>query len=76
MSKKVDFDLRLKMSYKPLWKMLVDKNMRKQDLRQAAKISATTMARLNSGDNVTTDVLLRICQVLECQIEEVCEVIE
>lgn len=76
MSKKVDFDLRLKMSYKPLWKMLVDKDMRKQDLRQAAKISATTMARLNSGDNVTTDVLLRICQVLECQIEEVCEVIE
>lgn len=76
MSKKVDFDLRLTMSYKPLWKMLVDKDMRKQDLRQAAKISATTMARLNSGDNVTTDVLLRICQVLECQIEEVCEVIE
>lgn len=76
MSKKVDFDLRLKMSYKPLWKMLVDKDMRKQDLRQAAKISATTMARLNSGDNVTTDVLLRICQVLGCQIEEVCEVIE
>lgn len=46
-----------------------------QDLREEAKLSSTTMARLNNGDNVTTDVLLRICQVLDCQIGDIVEVI-
>lgn len=49
--------------------------MLKQELREQAKLSSTTMARLNAGENVTTDVLLRICQVLDCQISDIAEVI-
>ncbi|MBG9244956.1 helix-turn-helix domain-containing protein [Corynebacterium belfantii] len=51
------------------------KDKLKQDLREEAKLSSTTMARLNNGDNVTTDVLLRICQVLSCQIGDIVQVI-
>nr|WP_239539066.1 helix-turn-helix transcriptional regulator [Arcanobacterium pluranimalium] len=58
-----------------MWKLLVDKDKLKQDLREEANLSSTTMARLNNGDNVTTDVLLRICQVLGCQIGDIVEVI-
>ncbi|QOQ39371.1 helix-turn-helix domain-containing protein [Trueperella pecoris] len=75
MSKRIEFDLHVKPSYKPLWKLLVDKDKLKQDLREEAKLSSTSMARLNNGDNVTTDVLLRICQVLDCQIGDIVEVI-
>lgn len=75
MSKRIQFNLEVRASYKPLWKLLVDKEKRKQDLREEAKLSSTTMARLNNGDNVTTDVLLRICQVLNCQIGEIVEVV-
>ncbi|OFK64234.1 transcriptional regulator [Corynebacterium sp. HMSC074A09] len=71
----MEFDLQVKASYKPLWKLLVDKEKLKQDLREEAKLSSTTMARLNNGDNVTTDVLLRICQVLNCQVGDIVEVI-
>lgn len=75
MSKRIEFDLQVRASYKPLWKLLVDKEKLKQDLREEAKLSSTSMARLNNGDNVTTDVLLRICQVLDCQIGDIVEVI-
>ncbi|EGT5575157.1 TPA: helix-turn-helix transcriptional regulator [Corynebacterium striatum] len=71
----MEFDLQVKASYKPLWKLLVDKEKLKQDLREEAKLSSTTMARLNNGDNVTTDVLLRICQVLNCQIGDIVTII-
>ncbi|AIG63534.1 hypothetical protein CATYP_01255 [Corynebacterium atypicum] len=71
----MEFDLQVKASYKPLWKLLVDKDKLKQDLREEAKLSSTTMARLNNGDNVTTDVLLRICQVLNCQVGDIVEVV-
>ena len=75
MSKKIDFDLQVAMSYKTLWKLLVDKELIKQDLKEQAKLSSITMGRLNAGDNVTTDVLLRICQALECQLSDIAEVI-
>ena len=75
MSKRIQFDFQVKASYKPLWKLLVDKDKLKQDLREEAKLSSTTMARLNNGDNVTTDVLLRICQVLNCQVGDIVEVV-
>lgn len=74
-SKRIEFDLQVRASYKPLWKLLVDKDKLKQDLKDEAKLSSTSMARLNNGDNVTTDVLLRICQVLDCQIGDIVEVI-
>lgn len=59
--------------YNKLWKLLIDKNMNKQDLRNATGISAATMAKLGKGENVNTEVLLRICKVLECDITEIME---
>lgn len=75
MSKRIELGLRVRAFYKPLWKLLVNKEKLKQDLREEAKLSSTTMARLNNGDNVTTDVLLRICQVLNCQIGDIVKII-
>lgn len=52
----------------------MDKDKLKQDLREEAKLTSTSMARLNNGDNVTTDVFLRIRRVLNCQIGDIVEV--
>ena len=60
-------------SYNKLWKILIDKKMNKQTLRKAANISSATMAKLSKGENVTTDVLVRICEVLNCDITEIME---
>ena len=62
---------KLKISYKPLWKTLIDKGMRKQDLREKAKVSASTIAKLGRDENVTTAVLVRICEALECGLGDV-----
>lgn len=62
---------KLKISYKPLWKTLIDKGMRKQDLRDKARISASTIAKLGRDENVTTAVLVRICEALECGLGDV-----
>ena len=75
MSKRNNFKLQVALSYKPLWKLLVDKDLLKQDLRQQAQLSSTSMARLNNGENIQTDTLLRICQVLGCQIGDIAEVV-
>lgn len=74
-SKRSEFDLYVKDSYKPLWKLLVDKERLKQDLRESAKLSSASMARISNGANLTTDVLLRVCPVLDCQIGDIVEVI-
>ena len=60
-------------SYNKLWKMLIDKNMNNQDLKEVAGISASSVAKLGRCDNVTTDVLLRICEALDCRIEDIIE---
>ena len=61
----------MRISYNKLWKMLIDKNMKKSDLREKAGISSASLAKLGKGDNITTDVLLRICEVMECRIEDI-----
>lgn len=63
-------------SYKKLWKLLIDRNMRKEDLRQQAKLSAGTIAKLGKDGNVTTEVLAKICDVLSCDIGDVCEIVK
>ena len=60
----------MRISYNKLWKMLIDKNMKKSDLREKAGISSASLAKLGKGDNITTDVLLRICKVMDCRILE------
>lgn len=61
-------------SYNKLWKLLIDKKMNKKDLRLAAGVSTAVIAKLGKGENVTTDVLLRICNVLNCDIADIMEV--
>jgi len=61
-------------SYNKLWKLLIDKKMNKKDLRLAAGVSTAVIAKLGKGDNVTTDVLLKICDVLNCDIADIMEI--
>ena len=62
-------------SYKKLWKLLIDKDMKKQDLRTAAHLSSSTVAKLTHGENVSTAVLLKICTALKCDIADIMEVV-
>lgn len=62
-----------KISYKKLWKLLIDKNMTKMDLKDAAGVSAASIAKLGKGGNITTDVLLKICNALDCRLEDIME---
>lgn len=63
-------------SYNKLWKLLIDKNMNKQDLREASGISSASVAKLGKGENITTEVLLRICTALDCDISDIMEVVK
>jgi len=65
----------MRISYNKLWKMLIDKNMKKSDLKEKAGISSASLAKLGKGDNITTDVLLRICEVMDCRIEDILETV-
>ena len=62
-------------SYNKLWKQLIDKKMTKTELRLAADISTTTLAKLGKDETVSMDVMLRICKVLECKIEDIVEIV-
>lgn len=62
-------------SYKKLWKLLIDKDMKKSDLITSAGISRYTINKLNRGDNVTTDVLVKICRVLNCTMDDIMEIL-
>jgi DNA-binding Xre family transcriptional regulator len=62
-------------SYKKLWKMLIDKELKKKELCKLANVSAYTLNKLNKGENVTTDILERICRVLECNIGDIVDVV-
>ena len=62
-------------SYKKLWHMLIEKDMTKQDLRAKSGISTASLAKLGKGENITTDVLVKICKAMECDIGDIMEVI-
>ena len=61
-------------SYKKLWKLLIDKNMNKRELKQLSGVSTASIAKLGIGKNITTDVLLKICKALRCDISDIMEV--
>ena len=63
-------------SYSKLWKLLIDKDMKKMDLAEQAKISGNTIAKMSKGENVTTDILVKICSTLKCNIEDIMEIVE
>ena len=60
-------------SYKKLWKLLIDRDMKKKDLCAAAGVSHASMAKLGKNENVTTDVLVKICTALNCDIRDIME---
>ena len=64
-----------KFSYKPLWKLLIDREISKQKLRELTGLSPASISKLKRGQNVNTDVLLSICDALDCRIEEIVEVV-
>ena len=61
--------------YKKLWKLLIDKNMNKTELRMASGITTTALAKLGRDENVNTEVLAKICQTLDCKIEDFMELV-
>ena len=63
-------------SYKKLWKLLIDKNMTKTKLRTESGISTGALAKLGKNENVNTEVLVKICKTLHCDISDIMEVIE
>lgn len=63
-------------NYNKLWKLLIDKNMNKSELREAVKTSPNTIAKLGKNEPVSLDVLIRICKVLECDIGDIMEIVE
>ena len=65
----------MRISYNKLWKMLIDKNMKKSDLKEKAGISSASLAKLGKGDNITTDVLLRICEEMDSRSEDILETV-
>lgn len=65
-----------KISYKPLWKILIDKDMKKKDLVETANISNFTLNKLSHNGTVTTETLLKICSALNCSVNDIVEIIE
>ena len=66
----------MRISYNKLWKLLIDKNMTKMELKDAAGISRASIAKLGKGANITTDVLLKICEALDCTVEDIMETVK
>lgn len=58
-------------NYKKLWKLLIDKDMKKTDLLKVANISSNILAKMNKGENVSMDSLQKICKALECDVGDI-----
>lgn len=62
-------------TYKKLWHMLLDKNMKKKDLQSAAQLTGHAMNKLSRDENVTTEILAKICRALDCTVDDVIEIL-
>ncbi len=65
----------MEVSYKKLWKLLIDKDMKKKDLKAAAHISWASVTKLSKGEAVSMEVLMKVCKALNCDIGDVMELI-
>lgn len=63
----------MSISYNKLWKLLIDKNMTKTQLRQQADIATSTLAKLSKNEQVSMEVLLKICKTLDCGLDDIVE---
>ena len=64
------------LSYKKLWKLLIDRDMKKKDLQQLAGISSTSITKLGKNENVNTEIIEKICAALHCDVGEIMEMTE
>ena len=62
-------------SYNRLWKLLIDKGMKKGELQKRAQISASSIAKLGKNENVNTDILIKICTALNCELNDIMELV-
>ena len=65
----------MEVSYKKLWKLLIDKDMMKKDLCAKAGISSASVTKMGKGGHVTTEILSRICTALNCQVKDIMELV-
>lgn len=70
---KKNTELKTYFSYNPLWHLLIDRGIQKQELQKMSNVSAASIAKMGRCENVTMDVLLRICEALDCQLEDIVE---
>ena len=66
---------RMSMDYRKLWKLLIDRNMMKKDLREMAGISTNAMAKMTKGGDVSTQILCRICKALNCELNDIVDIV-
>mgnify|MGYP000552159594 FL=1 len=66
----------MNVSYKQLWKLLIDKDMMKKDLQKEAGISWATLTKMSKGEVVSTEVLMKVCKVLHCDVGDIVEFID
>ena len=66
----------MEVSYKKLWKLLIDKDMKKKDLQRAAGISAASITKLGKNENVNTEIIEKICVALQCDVSDIMEMVE
>lgn len=71
--KKVKKETTTHFNYNRLWKLLIDRGIKKQELQKKSDVSAASIAKMGRCENVTTDVLLRICEALDCNVEDIME---
>ena len=62
-------------SYKKLWKLLIDRDMKKKDLRMLTRLSSSTIAKMTKNEPVSTDVIIKICEALHCDVGDIMEII-
>ena len=67
--------IKYKVSYKRLWKLLIDRGLQKKDLLTECDISAASVAKLGKDANVTTNLLMKICTGLDCNLNDICETV-
>ena len=65
----------MSVSYKKLFKLMIDKNIKKKELKEMASIGNSTMAKLGNNENVTIEVLAKICNAMECTLDDIVEII-
>ena len=65
----------MKISYKKLWKLLIDREMMKKELAKQAGISTASIAKLGKNENVNTEILLKICTALKCDVSDIMEIV-